>query len=146
MTSIALSRRAAELLGPTPDGSINWDEVIRNQPRTLVSHIPLLQHVPIETMSPSAVDVEKINGTSFDVHDDEDDDGWLMNAKKRPRAKANIRRVTLETTQRSSPLVENSHGSSPISRRKLRRLEKRRKQMNLKQSTIMESFGLSRSA
>ncbi|KAI2512308.1 hypothetical protein MHU86_2184 [Fragilaria crotonensis] len=101
MTSITLSRRAAELLGPPPESSIDWDEVIHNRPRVLVSNVPLHEHVPVERTSPQPVDADGIIATVFDEHDDEDDDEWQMNAKKRPRAKPNIRRVTLETTQRT---------------------------------------------
>ena len=145
MTSFSLSRRAAELLGPPPDSPIHWDEVIHNRPRILVSNVPLHQHLRIERMSPHPVDAEEIITTALDGHDDEDDDEWQMNAKKRLRPKVNVRRVTLETTPRT-PLEERSDGSSPVSRRKLRRLEKRKKQMNFKQATIMESFRLSRTA
>lgn len=139
MTSILLSKRAAELLGPPPDNPINWEDLINHKPRVLVSKVPFHQHVLVERKAHPHIETEQLLTSVVDVYDD--DDEWQVNAKKRPRIQTNTRRVSLEST----PILERNEESSPVSRRKLRRLEKQRKHNNLKQSTIMESFRLRRS-
>ena len=134
MTSISLSRRAAELLGPPPDNSINWEMLIHHKPRVVVSTVPLHRQVLIEENAPPRDETEDILAIIVDVDDDEDE--WHVSNNKRPRSQTNTRRVTLETTH----VLETN--DNYLSRRKLRRLEK---QTNLKQPTIMESFGLRRS-
>ena len=147
MSRIPLSKRAAKLLGPPPDGPIDWDDLICYQPRNLasVAVVPQLRKnrfvEPVSTTTAPTKSHESVLIT-LDNEDGEEDD-WMVTKKRWVTTLSNAsrsspRRVTLDGTVDKQ---ENKMTSSPASRRKMKR---RNKPIRLKQSTIFESLGIRR--
>ena len=146
MSRIPLSKRAAELLGPPPDGPIDWDDLICSKPQTLASVdvVPLLRKnryiEPASTTSAPNKSHKTLRITLDD--EDGDDDDWMLTKKRwvttTLSTRASPRRVTLDGIVGKQ---ENRITSSPASRRKMKR---RNKPIRLKQSTIFESLGIRR--
>jgi hypothetical protein len=140
MSRIPLSKRAAELLGPPPDGPIDWDDLLCYEPRILASVPRLDKNRLIEQVSKTTVPTKSHDSVLITLDDEDgEEDKWPV-TKKRWATTSSIRssprRVTMDGTVDEE---ENRTINSPVSRRKTKRRNK-----SLKQSTIFETLRIRR--
>jgi hypothetical protein len=142
MSRIPLSKRAAELLGPPPEGPIDWD----------ADRAPTQEACFGGSDANESVDGARARNSrnaraSLVAALDQDDCDEVESKWNRKRWNTTLpkgpspRRVTLDGTPRQDE--QCTLPSSPVSRRKMRRMTKQHiKKTRLKQSTMIESLGI----
>jgi hypothetical protein len=146
MKEIVLTVRQAELLGPIPEGTIDWDQLAFCKPRVLETIIPKDQppfdvrhKVDIQSQHTTHTCNPSIEGLGNDG--DICDEDFMGMKRKRRTIPRNTRQNTIENNNLHKEAREGFFSTSQ-QRNKIRKHHKQ-KRLN-SQKTILESYGLPR--
>jgi hypothetical protein len=145
MTQIFLTSRQAELLGPAPEGIIDWDHVACHDPRVLETTVSMHQP-PCDLQRRLRLESIQVQNSKQTFHPsmeelindgDNDDEEFLRLKRKRLLKCPNPFQIAIDNLLQKDP---EETSTMLHARSKFRRHHKQKR--STPQKTILESFGL----